>query len=324
MNRILFSLGIITSGLILGYVLQRLIESGRINPPIGIPSIRRGMQKIALWFFTPVPVVGAIWIARIDNIRLTALPFIGMAVLLIGGLLGWSAARLLGCDRKQTGTLYCCGSFSNIGSIGSLVGYVFLGEGGFAMIALYKMFEEVVYYGIGFPIAKYYGGEAEESEPLVSRLRKVFTDPFVLVALGALLMGTILNLSGIPRPVFFETVNAFFIPAGTLLLLVSIGLGMRFSQVGFVRESLLISGIKFMAMPLLAGTAAGLMGFESVCDGLPLKAVVVASSMPVAFNSLVAVSLYDLDLNLANSCWLVTTCALAVVLPWLHFLLERI
>jgi hypothetical protein len=27
---------------------------------------------------------------------------------------------------------------------------------------------------------------------------------------------------------------------------------------------------------------------------------------------------------LANSCWLVTTCALAVVLPWLHFLLEHI
>jgi hypothetical protein len=58
-----------------------------------------------------------------------------------------------------------------------------------------------------------------------------------------------------------------------------------------------------------------------VADGLPFKVALVLSSMPVAFNALVAASIYDLDLDLANSCWLVTTAALVVIMPWLYFLL---
>ena len=46
----------------------------------------------------------------------------------------------------------------------------------------------------------------------------------------------------------------------------------------------------------------------------------IASSMPVAFNAVVVTSIYDLDLELANSCWLITTGSLLLVLPWLYFL----
>jgi len=41
----------------------------------------------------------------------------------------------------------------------------------------------------------------------------------------------------------------------------------------------------------------------------------------VAFTALVAASIYDLDLDLANSCWLITTGSLVVVLPWISYLL---
>jgi hypothetical protein len=44
--------------------------------------------------------------------------------------------------------------------------------------------------------------------------------------------------------------------------------------------------------------------------------------MPVAFNSLVAASIYDLDLDLANACWLISTLSLVVVLPWLYWLIR--
>lgn len=37
--------------------------------------------------------------------------------------------------------------------------------------------------------------------------------------------------------------------------------------------------------------------------------------------ALVAASIYELDLDLANACWLITTGGLLVVLPWLSFLL---
>ena len=42
--------------------------------------------------------------------------------------------------------------------------------------------------------------------------------------------------------------------------------------------------------------------------------------MPVAFNALVASSIYDLDLDLANACWQITTSALVIIISWLYFL----
>jgi len=43
--------------------------------------------------------------------------------------------------------------------------------------------------------------------------------------------------------------------------------------------------------------------------------------MPVAFNALIPPSIYDLDLDLANSCWFFTTALLIIILPLLLILL---
>jgi hypothetical protein len=44
--------------------------------------------------------------------------------------------------------------------------------------------------------------------------------------------------------------------------------------------------------------------------------------MPVAFNALIPPSIYDLDLDLANSCWFFTTSLLVVVLPLLFLIVS--
>ncbi len=324
MIRLHFSIGIILFGLTTGYILQLLIKANLFSLPIQIPTLRRGIQKAALWFFSPIPVVGAIWLIRINDLRIVTLPFIGVGILLTGGLLGWLVGMTGRCNRSQVGTLYCCGSFSNIASMGSLVSYLFIGEKGFALLTLFKMFEEIIYYGIGFQIARYYGAESDGNESFKKKLRQAFSDPFVIIAVGSLSIGGILNLSGIQRPMFYETLMAIFIPAGVVLLLVSIGLGLNLRRIGYLREVLLISGIKFVVLPLLAGIVSIFLGMKSIYGGLPMKAVLLGASMPVAFNAVVASSLYDLDLELANSCWLITTLGMVLVLPCLHFLLDRI
>ncbi len=100
--------------------------------------------------------MATVWIIRIDNLRLVALPAIGLFILLFGGVLALGFARVLRLSRRQTGSYFACGSFSNIGSIGALVVFVFLGEEAFAYVPLYKLFEEVFYFTVGFPIAKYF------------------------------------------------------------------------------------------------------------------------------------------------------------------------
>ena len=131
------------------------------------------------------------------------------------------------------------------------------------------------------------------------------------MAVSSLILGGLLNLSGLERPAAYGTVNAVIVPLATILLLASIGLALRFSRVGnYLRECVSVSVIKFFLVPVCASSLAWAIGFGDIDSALPLKVVVILSSMPVAFNALIPPSIYDLDLDLANSCWFVTTALL--------------
>jgi len=154
-------------------------------------------------------------------------------------------------------------------------------------------------------------------------LKGLARDPLILVSVSALLLGGALNASGLERPAIYGAVNTVLIPLTTFLLLVSVGLALRFRRVGdYLRESAAVAAIKFAAVPLLASTLAWSLGFGSIDGGLPLRVVLILSAMPVAFNALIPPSIYDLDLDLANSCWFVTTALLALVLPALLFAVQ--
>ena len=322
---IIISLGYIFFGLVCGYILQQLVEGRIIQIPISLERLRKLLQKIGLLFFVPVSFIGALWITKMDNIKIIALPFLGVFALLLGGILGFVSAKLLKLNRKDTGSMFICGSFTNIGSIGGLLCYMFLGEKGFAFFPIYKLFEQVIYYAVGFPIAKNFSNEIVKKENILLQLKKVFTDIFVLVTLTSITIGTFLNISGIERPEFYKTINAVFIPGGTVTLLISIGLAIKFKKVkNYIKECIAISMIKFILMPIIISSIAILLGYGIFAGGLPLKVAIILSSMPVAFTAMVPVSIYDLNLDLANSCWLVTTMGLFIVVPLLSYIIRLI
>ena len=313
--KLLTSFTVILAGLLLGYAIQVLAARGIIRLPLPVDSMRKGLQRSALLFVNPVAIVGATWIVSIRDAALAALPLVGLFAIVTGGVLALGAARILHLPPKKTGALFCCGSFTNIGSIGALVCYVYLGEPGFALVPIYKIFEELSYYSIGFPIAKHYSGSFVV-EGRWDRVRVLLRDPLILVSVTALLLGGALNASGIDRPAIYGPVNAVLIPLQAFMLLVSVGLALRFRRVGdYLRESAAVAAIKFAAVPALTCALAVSLGFGRIDGGLPLKVVLILSSMPVAFNALIPPSIYDLDLDLANSCWFVTTALLAAVLP---------
>jgi len=322
---LIFSLSIIFFGLIAGYIIQRLARRRIIRLPISIENLRKLLQKIALLFFLPISTIGTLWIVKMDNIKIVALPFLGIFALFTGGILGLIAAKLLKLNRKDTGSIFTCGSFSNIASIGGLVCYLFFGEEGFALVSFYALFVQITYYVVGFPIAKSFSSDMNMNSNLISHLKKVFSDIFVVVALIYITIGILFNLSGIIRPVFYQTINAVFIPIQTMFMLVSIGLAMKFGRIrNFTRECVVISFIKFALVPIIVSTVAFLLGYGKIEGGLPLKVVIVLSSMPVAFTALIPVSIYDLNLDMANSCWLVTTLSLIIVLPLLFHIINLV
>jgi hypothetical protein len=315
MSKFFYSLAIVFLGLLLGYVIQILVRRRRIELGISIGELRIILQKAALLIVNPVAIAGAVWIVNLKNATLIALPFIGLFTYLIGGALAVGASRLLDLDGRRAGALFGCGFFTNIGAIGTLICYIFLGEAGFALVAIFKLFQEVAYYAIGFPIAKYFGSSRHDV-PARGLLKHLARDPYLITALSALAIGALLNIGGVHRPDFYKIIISVFVPLLTLLLLVSIGMAMKFRKIGaYLRECLSISLIKFILVPVLVCLPAYFLGYGSIQNGLPLKVVLILSSMPVAFNALIPPSIYNLDLDLANSCWFFTTAMLVVILP---------
>lgn len=319
MNKLIFSISLVILGISIGYAIQILVNNNRLN--LSIDSVRKRLQKAALLFFNPVAILGATWVADIHDLKIAALPFLGMAALFSGGALAYIASKSLHLNRKQTGSYIVCGGFTNIGSLGALFCYIFLGESGFALVPFYKLFEELIYYAIGFPIAKSFSDDLTGTPSLIQRLKSVATDIFILAAVSSITLGLTLNLCSIPRPEIYGRINSVFIPLAALLLLISIGMAMRFSSVKRnLLYGLIIAAIKFIMLPILILGLGFLFGLDKIDNGLPLKVALILSSMPVGFIALVPPTIYDLDIDLANTCWLVTNTALLFQIPLLLFL----
>jgi predicted permease len=322
MKPILSSFALIASGLLLGYGIRRLFEKGFLGPGERLDRLRSFLQRLVLLGLGPLTFVGALWIVEIREPKIALLALIGAFCHIFGGGAAALIARLFRMEPPQAGAFFCCGFFTNVGAIGGLVIFLFLGEEGYAMVPLFKLLEELVYYGIGFPAARLYsaGAKGRADGSLVPRLLR---DPFLRVAVGGLVLGAALNLSGIPRPPMYSSLNRLLIPLSTVLLLASIGMAMRFGETAlYLKEGFTIIFLKFLLVPAACVSLAALAGLNGIAGGLPLKAVLVLSSMPVAFNALVPPSLYGLDLDLANSCFLVSVLGLAALLPALHFALD--
>lgn len=324
MARFLFSFSIIIGGLATGYLIQQLVAGGWLRLPVSLEAARKALQKTALLFVLPITIAGAIWIASVRTTAIAALPLFGFGAIMLGGISALGMARAMRLSAYKSGAFYACGSFTNIGSIGALICYVYLGEAGFALVPIYKIFEEITYYGIGFPIAKYFSrAEHADNETALVRIKGLAKDPFILVAVSSIVIGAALNVAGVPRPAFFRIINAVFIPLGTSMLLISIGLAMKFKSVRFyLKECLAVSSIKFLIVPLTISGAAYLIGYGAIDNGLPLQVIIILTSMPVAFNALIPPSIYDLDLDLANACWFFTTACLVWVLPLLLMIVQ--
>lgn len=318
MDRLLLTLGIIFVSLAAGYLFQRRVNAGRFHfSEEGMVSLRQRMQRVALFVLIPLSAMLSLWGLPSPDTRLLALPALGICAWIWGGILSILLARWLGLDRAQTGSLYCCGTFTNIGAVGSLVAVVFYGESAIALVALYRLCEELFYFSVSFPISRWYG---MEDGPL--SFRNLRLDPILRVVVCALLLGIGLNLLGVPRPGAFGHLAAGLMIVATVLFLFAIGMSLRPSRMArYRRQCLAVAAIKFVGVPLLITGLAAAIGYGDIDGGLPLRVVAILSAMPVAMTALVPPSLFNLDLDLANACWVFSTAGLFVVLPALLFIL---
>ena len=321
MNRLLITLAIIFISLIAGYFCRQWVVSGRSAiSEEALNRIRIAIQKLAMFWLIPVSAMLSLWGLKTPDGRLLALPFLGLTAWILGGAAAIFLSRIMRLPRQQTGSMFCCGTFTNIGAVGSLVAVMLYGESTIAIASLYRLCEEVFYFAVAYPIAKWFSLPATEAVRF--SLRGFRMEPVLKVVLCAIGLGISLNLAGVPRPLLCGDISAGFMIAGTICFLVSIGMGLRISRLScYFTQSIAISAIKFAGIPAVITLLATLCGLGAIDGGLPLRVAVILASMPVAMNALIPPSLFNLDLDLANACWVYTTLELVIVLPVLMLVL---
>ncbi len=313
MDRLVLTLLIIFLSLAAGWMLQRRVAGGKCGLSVeGALRLRLNMQKAAMFGLIPLSAMLSLWGLPAPDSRLLSLPALGVAAWTAGGVLSIVLSRVLGLDGRQTGSMYCCGTFTNIGAVGTLVCVMNLGEQTIAYTALYRLCEEMYYFALACPVARWLG----ESGGGRLTLQNFRIEPALRLVLLALGLGLVLNLAGVPRPESFGFAASAAMLAGTVCFLLAIGMSLRLSSVReYLPQCAALCLLKFLALPLIMVALAALTGLEGVDGGRPLKVVFILSAMPVAMNALLPPALYGLDEDMANAAWIVTTLALAVVLP---------
>ena len=147
MDRLLLTLVIIFTSLIAGYAFQQWVRSGRspLNED-SMKALRLRVQKGAMFGLIPLSAMLSLWGLPSPDARLLALPALGVAAWVCGGVLALLLSRLMGLERRQAGSMFCCGTFTNIGAVGSLVSVMLFGEQTIAIAALYRLCEEIYYF----------------------------------------------------------------------------------------------------------------------------------------------------------------------------------
>jgi len=310
MNTIIFISLIIVLGFVTGQLLKRQL-------PRHIDGIRNLTVFIAMRVTIPLSVMLAIWQLDIQSWLFAWLPVIGTTFLLLGFVVGWLVSTVFKLKDIQHAVVAPAGSFTNMGAIGSFVVFVYLGESGFALVPLFKLFEEVIYFAFLFPYASKFS-----ALPNLKK-RKIWQDPVLQTMFVALLLGATLNLTEIIRPDWFSAVTSVLIPTGTFSLMISIGLVFRFKAIfQHWRVALTLSLCKQMLLPIIVLGLIMLTGQAHFYEGLMLQVAVVLSAMPIAFLVILPAAIYQLDQDLANACWVFSSLTFLAMLPFFPFLLN--
>ena len=317
MGKFLFSLVIIVGAMVAGQAFHLGIRGTKARARTD--SVMDKIRGAIVLFVTPVISLGAFWIVDFSNWSLVSLPFIGAATLGIGVLLSIAASKALKHNKLQTGSYFCCGSAANSGTVGGLLCFAFFGEAGFSMMVMYCLLFTPFLYFVSFPGAAYYSGK-HTSKGFIKRL---LSDKLIIIFLATMIAGFALNLFGVPRPAFYSTINEYLIPVSSFFLVMSLGYTMRFSKIKhYPKEIIIMLIIKYILTPAFAIAVALLLGLQHYGNGMLFKSLIILSAMPVGFNALIPINIYGLDLDLGNSCWIVSTLFLVVIVPLLYLVVS--
>jgi hypothetical protein len=319
MDRLLFILFVSFGSLALGYLVQRAAANIESLPTKIIDRISIKLKLFAIVILQPVAIIYSFWTLTIQDSELFVLPLLGILTLLTGGASSLVQTKLFHIPASRAASLFVSGMFCNIGIFGGLIAFVLFGPLGFGIVQLFRVFEEIIYYAIGFPMSNMISkGTASQFR---IRLSLIAERPIIFIPISAIIIGFLLNALPVSAPAVYGSISDIVVPVMTAILGFGIGMSLKVAKTrDYHKEIILVLITKYVIIPMVIIPLAYLFGMANIMDGVPFKVIIIVSFMPTAFMALVPPVLYGFDLDLANSAWLVTTLALLIVFPILFLI----
>jgi predicted permease len=306
-------------------MVQYIVAYARLLGWIALPIVagiclrRFGVPRKASKFFFGVALLVchtiisfvAIWGSRIAE-GAVFLPFLALLGWIFAALAGLALSYALGHGSRQKGAFVMVLCMSNQGyTLLGIIAFVLFGQEGldqstYAIILLTPFMVLVL-----FPMARYFGntsGRIPFKDLIVATALDIRNIPLI-----AMILGLVLNISGVQRPGFLLVPLQPLVYVGTIASGVAIGLLFEgFGLKRFWLENLLSALFRVTIFPLFYFALACIAGLNDV----DIKIFILFGIVPPAIFSNLISDLFGLDTYLSSSIFVVNTIFfLILVLP---------
>jgi predicted permease len=157
-------------------------------------------------------------------------------------------------------------------------------------------------------------GESFSGKPRSGVLRQAFQAVATMPALWAIVLALAWTASGVPVPGFLMEATRILGNTVTGLMMLSLGMGLRYRRIHQPLPLLLASAIKLLVSPLVVFAAASWIGLQQPY----LQGVVLEGAMPTQLLTFVIADRVGLDVERLAVCILINTAASFVTIPLLN------
>lgn len=272
----------------------------------------RGALTTAVYYiFLPALVFAVLWRAPlgVDSLKIALAAATGVLVSLSAMA---TVGRFMRLTRGQYGALLLAASFPNATYMGLPLMVSLFGDAGGAIAIQFDLFAcTPILLTLGVFLASKYGTNPETLHPLHALLK--------VPPLWAAVMGTLLNLAGVPQPdwagAFLNRLGEAVVPIMLLALGMSLRLGtLTPKHLWKVSPALVIQLLLMPLAALLMVMALGLAGDTRV-------AVVLLAATPTMVIGLVFCDRFGLDTEMYATTATASSLLVLITLPlWHHFL----
>lgn len=280
--------------LIVGYCLRR--------SPWNWARIFHGLINMGIIILFPVLTLFSIW-GLVPVFDLVWLPIFGILLHVFpGGVCLWLGRRKYKSSLDY-GSYAISGFLSNRVTLGALTAYVLYGETGYAYSQMVVLFDNLLTFGVAYPLAQQYRNLHEHGGGLRVNLQKILFNRNQMPMFG-MMVGAVLNWQGVPRPEAFLPAFDAAVHFAAWTFLLPVGYSMDFGEVrSYLRDAAEISFIKCLVTPLLTLLAARFL----ISEPIALRTLVLLSAAPTAVNAVIVMKLFGLNLHLSVAAFVMST-----------------